>query len=74
MGFGKGGLTADLQKPFFLLSVLGDINLMDIVFQTQLFKSNVHFVAVGCAWILLKLVAVTKRGRSDTCGVAVESC
>lgn len=43
------GGTADLQEPFLLLSVLGDIDLVNIVLQTQLFKGNVHFVAIGCA-------------------------
>jgi hypothetical protein len=63
-------LTADLQKPFLLLGVLGNIDLVDIVFQTQLFKCNVYFVAIGCAWISL-VVVLTRRVHSDTCGVAV---
>jgi hypothetical protein len=66
----RGELTADLQEPFFLLGVLGDIDLVDIVLQTQLFKSDVHFVAIGCAWISL-VVVLTGRVPSDTCGVAV---
>jgi hypothetical protein len=52
-GLGKGELTADLQEPFLLLSVLGNIDLVNIVLQTQLFKGNMHFVAIRCACISL---------------------
>jgi hypothetical protein len=43
---------------------------VDIVSQTQLLKGNVHFVAIGCAWISL-VVVLTRRDLSDTCGIAV---
>jgi hypothetical protein len=66
----RGKLTADFQEPFFLLGVLGDIDFVNVVFQTQLFKGDMHFVAIGCAWILL-VVMLTRRIPSDTCGVAV---
>lgn len=68
---GKGEHTADLQEPVLLLGVLGDINLVDIVFQTQFFKGDVHFMAVGCAWTSL-VVALRRRVPSDTCGIAVD--
>ena len=46
---------------------------MDIVFETQLFKSDVHFVAIGCAWLPL-VVVLAGRVPSDTCGIAVDRC
>jgi len=58
---GRTELTADLQEPFFFLGVLGDIDLVDVIFQTQLFEGDVHFVAVGCAWISL-VVGIDEAG------------
>lgn len=46
----KGGKrTIDLQKPFFLLHVLRNIDLVDIVLQAQLLERAANLLTVRCA-------------------------